>query len=99
MDGLEVAVLSKRQEVKMLRFLLGVTKMNRIRSGYIRRTPQGERLGDNVREERLRWFGHAQRRDSGYIDAEYRAGRQEEKRKTRKEIRGCREGGHVEVVV
>lgn len=34
MDGLEAAVLSKRQEVKMLRVLLGVTKMNRVRSEY-----------------------------------------------------------------
>ncbi|KAI5092175.1 hypothetical protein C0J45_17806, partial [Silurus meridionalis] len=72
--GLETVALSKRQEVelevpelKMLRFSLGVTRMDRIRNEFIRGTAHVGRFGDKVREVRLRWFGHVQRRDMGYI--------------------------------
>ncbi|KAF7710422.1 hypothetical protein C0J45_1609, partial [Silurus meridionalis] len=72
--GLETVALNKRQEVelevaelKMLRFLLGVTRIDRIRNKFIRGTVHVGRFGDNVREARLRWFGHVQRRDMGYI--------------------------------
>ncbi|KAL1257192.1 hypothetical protein QQF64_012737 [Cirrhinus molitorella] len=72
--GLETVPLRKRQEselevaeLKMLRFSLGVTRLDRIRNEYIRGTAHVGRLGDKVREARLRWFGHVQRRDSEYI--------------------------------
>uniref|UniRef100_A0A8C4TNZ7 C2H2-type domain-containing protein n=1 Tax=Erpetoichthys calabaricus TaxID=27687 RepID=A0A8C4TNZ7_ERPCA len=54
-------------ELKMLRFALSVTRMGRIRNEDITGSDQVGRLGDNVREARLRWFGHMQRRDAGYI--------------------------------
>ncbi|KAK3569875.1 hypothetical protein QTP86_006750 [Hemibagrus guttatus] len=73
--GLETVSLRKRQEselevaeLKMLRFSLGVTRLDRIRNEYIRGTAHVGRLTDKVREARLRWFGHVQRRESGYID-------------------------------
>ncbi|KAK3543779.1 hypothetical protein QTP70_027191, partial [Hemibagrus guttatus] len=69
--GLETVSLRKRQEselevaeLKMLRFSLGVTRLDRIRNEYIRGTAHVGRLGDKDREARLRWFGHVQRRDS-----------------------------------
>ncbi|KAK3508422.1 hypothetical protein QTP70_029208, partial [Hemibagrus guttatus] len=72
--GLETVSLRKRQEselevaeLKMLRFSLGVTSLDRIRNEYIRGTAHVGRLGDKVREARLRWFGHVQRRESEYI--------------------------------
>ncbi|KAK3571485.1 hypothetical protein QTP86_012831 [Hemibagrus guttatus] len=72
--GLETVSLRKRQEselevaeLKMLRFSLGVTRLDRIRNEYIRGTAHVGCLGDKVRETRLRWFGHIQRRDSEYI--------------------------------
>ncbi|MCJ8739298.1 hypothetical protein PDJAM_G00045650 [Pangasius djambal] len=72
--GLETVSLWKRQEselevaeLKMLRFSLGVTRLDRIRNEYIRGTAHVGRLGDKVREARLRWFGHVQRRESEYI--------------------------------
>lgn len=40
----------------MLKFLLGVTQMERI-----------EQFGDKERKLKLRWFGYGQNRDSGYI--------------------------------
>ncbi|KAK3574702.1 hypothetical protein QTP86_015150, partial [Hemibagrus guttatus] len=68
--GLETVSLRKRQEselevaeLKMLRFSLGVTRLDRIRNVYIRGTAHVGRLGDKVREARLRWFGHVQRRE------------------------------------
>ncbi|KAK3551479.1 hypothetical protein QTP70_017393 [Hemibagrus guttatus] len=72
--GLETVSLRKRQEselevaeLKMLRFSLGVTRLDRIRNEYIRGTAHVGRLGDKVREARLRWFGHVQRRENEYI--------------------------------
>ncbi|KAI5088777.1 hypothetical protein C0J45_21349, partial [Silurus meridionalis] len=72
--GLETVALSKRQavelevaELKMLRFSLGVMRMGRIRNEFIRGTAHVGRFGDKVREARLRWFGHVQRRDMGCI--------------------------------
>ncbi|KAK3553075.1 hypothetical protein QTP86_031165, partial [Hemibagrus guttatus] len=72
--GLETVSLRKRQEselevaeLKMLRFSLGVTRLDRIRNECIRGTAHVGRLGDKVREARLRWFGHVQRRESEYI--------------------------------
>ncbi|KAK3509656.1 hypothetical protein QTP70_008401 [Hemibagrus guttatus] len=72
--GLETMSLRKRQEselevaeLKMLRFSLGVTRLDRIRNEYIRGTAHVGRLGDKVREARLRWFGHVQRRDKNHV--------------------------------
>ncbi|KAK3506551.1 hypothetical protein QTP70_009032 [Hemibagrus guttatus] len=69
--GLETVSLRKRQEtelevaeLKMLRFSLGVTRLDRIRNEFIRGTAHVGRLGDKVREARLRWFGHVQRREN-----------------------------------
>ena len=59
--GLETVALTKRQEaemevaeLKMLRFSLGVTRMDKI-------------MNENTREARLRWYGHLRRKDDGYI--------------------------------
>ncbi|KAK3510965.1 hypothetical protein QTP70_027797 [Hemibagrus guttatus] len=54
-------------ELKMLRFSLGVTRLDGIRNEYIRGTAHVGRLDDKVREARLRWFGHVQRREREYI--------------------------------
>ena len=74
MYGLETVALTKRQEaelevaeLRMLRFSLGVTRMDKIRNKYIRGTAHVRRFGEKVREARLRWFGHVQRRDEEYI--------------------------------
>ena len=51
----------------MLRFSLGVTRMDRIRNEDIRETQHVRCSEEKVRESRLRWFGHEQRRDNEYI--------------------------------
>ena len=72
--GLETVALTKRQEadtevaeLKMLRFSLGVTRMDKIRNEYIRGTAQVGRFGKKAREARQRWHGHVLRKDDGYI--------------------------------
>ena len=54
-------------ELRMLRFSLGTKRSDRIRNEYIRGTAHVGSFGQNVREERLRWFGHVLRKDRGYI--------------------------------
>ena len=51
----------------MLRFFSGVTLMDRIKKKHNQGTAEVRHFGDNVRETRLRWFGHVQRGDSEYI--------------------------------
>ena len=72
--GLETVALTKRQEaemevaeLKMLRFSLGVTRMDKIRNEYIRGTAQVGKFGEKTREARLIWYGHLRRKDYGYI--------------------------------
>jgi len=74
MYGLETVALTKKQEaelevaeMKMLRFALGVTKLDRIRNDLIRGTSKVSCLGVKMREARLRWFGHVLRRDCEYV--------------------------------
>ena len=69
--GLLTVALKKRQEaemevaeLKMLRFSLGVTRMDKIRNEYIRGTAQVGKFGEKTREARLRWYGHIRRKDS-----------------------------------
>ena len=72
--GLETVALTKRQEadmemaeLKMLRWPLGVTRMDKIRNVYTRGTAQEGRFGEKTREARLRWYVHIRRKDDGYI--------------------------------
>ncbi|KAK3525625.1 hypothetical protein QTP70_001448 [Hemibagrus guttatus] len=76
----ETVSLRKRQEselevaeLKMLRFSLGVTRLDRIRNKYIRGTVHVGRLGDKVRKARLRWFGHLRESGSESAAARLRA--------------------------
>jgi len=72
--GLETVALRKKDEaelevaeLKMLRYSLGVTRMDKIRNQYIRGTAHVGSLGAKIREARLRWFGHVLRRETEYI--------------------------------
>ena len=102
--GLETVALTKRQEaemevaeLKMLRFALGVTRMDDIRNENIRGTAQVGKYEEKTREARLRWYGHLRRKDDGYIgrtDAEDGVAREEETGKAKKEVYGSGERGH-----
>ena len=51
----------------MLRFSLGVTRMDKIRNECIRGTAEVGKFGEKTREARLRWYAHLRRKDDGYI--------------------------------
>lgn len=46
---------------------LGVTSMDRIKNDYITGTAYVVSFTDKVREARMGWFGHSQRRNEEYI--------------------------------
>ena len=69
MYGLETLAVTKKQveEMKMLRFGMGVTRKDKIRNEHIRGTVKVEWLGMKMREGRRRCYGHVMRRDQEYV--------------------------------
>ena len=54
-------------EMRMLRWMSGATKLDRIRNERIRgKTKVGE-MSKKVQESRLKWYGHVLRRDDEYV--------------------------------
>ena len=49
-------------EMRMLRWMTGHTRLDRIRNVEIRREIRVASIVDKLRESRLRWFGHVSRR-------------------------------------
>ena len=54
-------------EMKMLRWMVGVTRMDRIRNDYVRGSVKVIELSKKIQEARLRWFGHLCRRDENHV--------------------------------
>ena len=54
-------------EMRMLRFSVGKTRMDRVRYDVIRTTLEVGELSGKLREIRLRWYGHVLRRDEEYV--------------------------------
>ncbi len=54
-------------EMKMLRWMCGVTRMDRIRNERIRGTVKVTELSKKVQERRLQWYGHVMRREEEYV--------------------------------
>ena len=50
-------------EMRMLRWMNGVTKLGRIRNERIRGTTKVEEISKKVQESRLKWYGHVLRRE------------------------------------
>ena len=53
----------ERTEMRMLRWILGVSLMERIESEDIRKRAGVCKITDKARESRMRWYGHVVRRD------------------------------------
>jgi len=72
--GLETLALTKKQteeletaEMSMLRFSLGVTRLDKIRNTRIRGTAHTDKISEKLREARLRWYGHVMRREEDHV--------------------------------
>ena len=73
MYGAETWAVKKAQEKKldvaemrMLRWMSGVTKLDRIRNERFRGTTKVVEISKKVQEIRLKWYGHVLRREDEY---------------------------------
>lgn len=55
--------LEVAETITILHFSMGVTRLDKIRKEHIIENARVDRLGDNVRESRLKWFCHVQMTD------------------------------------
>ena len=74
MYGAETRALKKAQEnklevaeMRMLRWMCGVTKLEKIRNERIRGTTKVGEITKKVQEIRLKWYGHVMRREEHYV--------------------------------
>ena len=75
-------------EMKMLRWMSGVTRTDRIRNEYIRGSLKVVEVSKKIQEARLRWYGHVMRRGEDNVarealDMEVRGRRRRGRPKTR----------------
>ena len=54
-------------EMRMLRWMCGVTRLDKIRNERIRGTTKVVEVSKKVQERRLQWYGHVKRRDEQYL--------------------------------
>jgi len=88
----------ERTEIRMLRWILGLTLRDRKRNDDIRRILGVACIMYKVREARLRWYGHIQRREEDdcvkrILEANV-GGQTTEQRKTEKEMDRRRQAQH-----
>ena len=72
--GAETRATTKRQEkrievteMRMLRWMCGVTRKDKIRNEHIRGTTRMAQASKKITERRLNWYGHVMRRDGEHI--------------------------------
>ena len=53
--------------MKMLRWMCGATRSDRIRNTFIRGSPRVRDVANKLQERRLRWYGHVARRPKNYV--------------------------------
>ena len=54
-------------EMQILRWMCGVTKLDKIRNERITGATKVGEIAKKVKERRLKWFGHVMRRDEYYV--------------------------------
>ncbi|XP_027219602.2 uncharacterized protein [Penaeus vannamei] len=75
------------EDMNMLRWMCGVTRLNKIRSEMIRGTVKVEKIPKKAQERRLQWCGHAMRREDYVgrrvmeLEVDGRQGRERPKRR------------------
>ena len=54
-------------ELKMLHFIMGVSRMAKIKNEYRRGTAHVGRIKDELEEARVKWFRHVLRKNNNYV--------------------------------
>ena len=54
-------------EMRMLRWMVGITRRDKIRNELVRGTVKVTEVSRKVQEKRLQWYGHIMRRDGDYV--------------------------------
>ncbi len=54
-------------ETRMISWMCGVTKLDKMRNERIRRTTKVGEITKKVQEMRLKWYGHVMRREEHYV--------------------------------
>jgi len=74
MYGMETVAITRAQEekmqvaeMKMLRWSLGLTRLDKIRNEDIRGRVKVGKLKEKIRETRMKWLGHILRREEDYV--------------------------------
>ena len=72
--GTETASMKKTDEkrmdvaeMRMLRWMCGVTREDRIKNDYVRGTTKVVEVSKKAQEGRLRWYGHILRREEDHV--------------------------------
>ena len=66
--------------MRMLRWMCGVTRKDKIRNEHIRGTTRVAQASKKITERRLNWYGHVMRRDGESVEGRYT--REKEERTT-----------------
>ena len=53
--------------MRMLRWMCGVTRLDKIRYEIIRGTTKVGEITKKIQERRLKWYGHVMRREEHYV--------------------------------
>ena len=104
--GAETWATTKRQEsrievneMRMLRWMGGVTRKDKIRNEHIRGTTKVVQASRKITERRLKWYGHVMRMEEDHVVRRVMAkaipGKGRE-RETKDKVEGCVQKGHAD---
>ena len=103
--GAESWATTKRQEsgievneMRMLRWMCGVTRKDKIRNEHIRGMTKVVQASRKITERRLKWYGHVMRMEEDHVVR--RAGEsdtgEKEEREPKDKVEGCVQEGHAD---
>ena len=86
-------------EMRMLRWMCGVSREGRIRNENIRGSVKVTELSKKMQEVRLRWYGHVMRRENDYVgrkvvEMDVPGGGRRRRGKPKKRWKDCVGGGY-----